>query len=82
LIYNPFFVTLPFETNLSFRMNKLAFILEQIWLALSLFCLGLGVWATVKVGFSTSYVFFVLAVVALLMYFLRRNRRKRLENQQ
>ncbi|MEW5845754.1 MAG: hypothetical protein AB1777_05740 [Bacteroidota bacterium] len=63
-------------------MNKLAFILELIWLALSLFCLGLGIWATAKSGFSSSYMFFVLAVIALLMYFLRRSRRKRLENQQ
>jgi len=63
-------------------MNKLAFILELIWLALSLFCLGLGIWATSNTGFSKSYMFFVLAVIALLMYFLRRSRRKRMENQQ
>ncbi|HQE54029.1 MAG: LPXTG cell wall anchor domain-containing protein [Tenuifilum sp.] len=63
-------------------MNKLAFILELIWLALALFCLGMGIWATYKTGFSNSYMFLVMALVALLMYFLRRSRRKRLENQQ
>ncbi|HOK62047.1 hypothetical protein [Tenuifilum sp.] len=61
-------------------MNKLAFILELIWLALALFCLGMGIWATYK-GLSNSYMFFVMAVVALLMYFLRRSRRKKMENQ-
>ncbi|MBC7124124.1 MAG: hypothetical protein H5T24_00715 [Bacteroidales bacterium] len=62
-------------------MNKLAFILELIWLALALFCLGMGIWATYK-GFSNSYMFFAMALVALLMYFLRRSRRKKMENQQ
>lgn len=63
-------------------MNKLAYILELIWLGLSVFCLGVGFWATYKSGFAISYMFFVLAAVALLMYLFRRSRRKKMESQQ
>lgn len=58
-------------------MNKLPIILEYIWLGLSVFCVALGIHAIVKVG-NTSQVsttFFILAILALLMFFIRRKRR-------
>lgn len=62
-------------------MNSLAKILEFIWLVLAFFCLGFGIYATIATGFSQSYMFFALALVAFLMYLLRRVRRKKQENQ-
>ncbi|HPD94326.1 MAG: hypothetical protein H6537_02310 [Bacteroidales bacterium] len=62
-------------------MNKVTFILELIWLGLAIACLGLGIHSTLKFGFSISYMFYILAVVAFLMYLLRRYRRKKIENQ-
>ncbi|MDD2279095.1 MAG: hypothetical protein PHD06_01650 [Bacteroidales bacterium] len=57
-------------------MSKLAVVLEIIWLILAFICVGFGIYITVKVGFNQSYMFFILSVVALLMYTLRRHKRK------
>lgn len=59
-------------------MSKLSLVLEVIWLGLSLFCIGIGVHSTLKVGFEQSYMFFILSVVAAFMYGLRRYKRKQL----
>lgn len=56
-------------------MNKLPIILEYIWLALSLFCVSLGIHATVNRGINVGRGFFFLAALALLMFFFRRFRR-------
>jgi hypothetical protein len=44
-------------------MNKLAYILELIWLGLAIFCLGVGIYATVKSGIAVSYMFFILCAL-------------------
>ena len=56
-------------------MNKLPVILEFIWLALSVFCVALGIHSTIKYGFKVGRSFFVLAALALLMFYIRRRRR-------
>ncbi|MGD9976404.1 MAG: hypothetical protein AB7S54_00510 [Bacteroidales bacterium] len=57
-------------------MDKLAYVLELIWLVLTFFCIGMGVYVTVKLGFSKmSYTFFILGALAFAMYFIRRRRR-------
>ncbi|MDD3567504.1 MAG: hypothetical protein PHT92_03800 [Bacteroidales bacterium] len=63
-------------------MNSIHKVLEYIWLILSVVCLGMAIHATLKVGFGQSYMFYILAVVALLMFFLRRSRRKANESKQ
>ncbi|MDX9770730.1 MAG: hypothetical protein RBT19_10215 [Tenuifilaceae bacterium] len=63
-------------------MNSIHKVLEYIWLILSVICLVLAIHATLKIGFAQSYMFFILAVVALLMFFLRRFRRKSNESNQ
>jgi membrane protein implicated in regulation of membrane protease activity len=60
-------------------MNKLAYILELIWLGLAVFCIGVGIYATINTGFQTSYMFFVLSALAIIMYFIRRRRRLNME---
>ncbi|MGE0077730.1 MAG: hypothetical protein AB7S48_07720 [Bacteroidales bacterium] len=56
-------------------MEKLAYFLELIWLGLAIFCLSVGIYATIKSGFSVSYMFFILSVLAVAMYYMRRRRR-------
>lgn len=60
-------------------MKGIAYILEMIWLVLTIFCLALGIYETVRNGLASSYILFLLALLAGLMYFIRRGRRKKLE---
>lgn len=57
-------------------------IMEAIWLVLSAGCLGIGIYSGLEVGFSKSYMFFLLSVAALLMFALRRFKRKHQEKNQ
>lgn len=61
-------------------MNKLPIILEYIWLALSVFCLVLGIHSTIKFGLSVSYMFFALTVLAFIMFIIRRYKRLKSPN--
>lgn len=63
-------------------MSKLAVVMEVIWIILALICIGFGVYSTLKVGFSQSYMFFILSIVAVLMFMLRRYKRKQLTSNQ
>jgi hypothetical protein len=56
-------------------MNKLTYIIEIVWLVLAIFCLAMGTYASIRIGFDQSYMFYILSVMALLMYLLRRYRR-------
>lgn len=49
--------------------------MEIVWFVLGGFVLFLGVEKTIDSGLAESWQFFVLAVLALLMYLYRRNRR-------
>ncbi len=62
-------------------INGAARILESLWLVLSLICLGTGVYNTLQNGFRDSVLFFIFALIALLMYLLRRNMRKNKDTQ-
>ncbi len=63
-------------------MSIIPRILEVVWLLLAAICLGFAIYATVTVGFNQSYMFFILALVAVLMYFIRRHRRRTLASNQ
>ncbi|MDX9845440.1 MAG: hypothetical protein RBT74_00540 [Tenuifilaceae bacterium] len=63
-------------------MSIIPRILEVVWLILAVVCLGFAIYATVTVGIDQSYMFFVLALVAVLMYFIRRHRRRTLTSNQ
>ncbi|MFW6224916.1 MAG: hypothetical protein ACOC4B_01465 [Bacteroidota bacterium] len=55
-------------------------IFKGIWLVLSLLCLGLGAMHTIRDGFDQGYIFFVFAVVAFLLFLVRRSWSKRNKN--
>jgi 4-amino-4-deoxy-L-arabinose transferase-like glycosyltransferase len=57
-------------------VKGLAYILEMIWLLLTVFLVALGIYETVRNGFASSYLLFLLALLSALMYFARRRRRK------
>lgn len=49
--------------------------LEITWLVLSVVLLGIGIKMTISAGFHQSFSPFALAVLSILMYLLRRNKR-------
>lgn len=51
-------------------------VMEGVWLVLAFFCLVVGIRSTIILGFDKSYMWFILTVVAALMYLLRRFKRK------
>lgn len=48
---------------------------EYVWLSLAVLCFAAAIHQTFKLGFSESYVFFIFAVMAFLMYYIRRTLR-------
>lgn len=60
-------------------MKGFAYILEMIWLLLTVFLVALVLYETVRNGFASSYILFLLALLAGLMYFIRRRRREKPE---
>jgi len=60
-------------------MNKrTAHILEIFWLIIAILSLGAGIHQTITEGLGESWLFFLITVVGFLMFFLRRNLRKKL----
>jgi len=55
--------------------SNAAHILEVVWFVLGGFVLFIGVEKTIDGGIGESWQFFVLSVLALLMYYFRRNKR-------
>ncbi len=49
-------------------------IMEYIWLVLVVVCMVLGVLSTIKKGIENSYPFFILSILAIAMFYLRRKR--------
>jgi len=56
--------------------NKLPKIIEVTWLITSIICLLTGIHQTFYEGFSKSYLFFIFAIIAYLMYYFRKYMRK------
>lgn len=59
------------------KINNIArFTLEILWLAISLVSLGMGIYRTWLLGISESYPFFIISVIAILMFTYRRYLRR------
>lgn len=56
--------------------NSLPKILEIIWLITSLLCLTAAVHQTIYEGISKSYLLFIFALIAFLMFLFRKHTRK------
>jgi hypothetical protein len=50
-------------------------ILEIFWLILAGLTAFMGVYATVRNGFKSAYVFFIMAILSFLLYLARRTLR-------
>ena len=59
---------------------KISYIIEIIWLVTAILCLLLGIRKTVEYGFSGGYIFYILSVIAFIMYSLRHYLRKSQKN--
>lgn len=51
-------------------------ILEISWLILAIFSILIAIIETIRVGFANCYHFYIFFIVAIFVYFLRRNHRK------
>lgn len=56
---------------------QIGFVLEIFWLTVFVAAFIKSIADTFRYGISESYEFFILSALALLLYFLRRNLRKR-----
>ena len=49
-----------------------AYILQILWLVVSILSLFSGIHKTIHFGFKQSYLFFIFTLIALFMYFYRK----------
>jgi len=61
--------------------KKAAHILEIFWLIIAILSLGAGIHQTYYEGISRSWLFLIITLLALGMYYLRRNLRKKTEDE-
>ncbi len=54
-------------------------IMEYVWLVVAIISLGFGVHATIHKGIGESYVFGIMFIFTVLIYFWRRNLRRKEE---
>jgi len=59
------------------KSNNISFILEIFWLIIAVFLAILGIVNFIKSGFYTSYMFFIMAISATLLYYARRYMRRK-----
>jgi hypothetical protein len=45
---------------------------QYVWLVTWIICIAAGIQQTIKLGFSKSYIFFVLAIFAFGFYWIRK----------
>lgn len=60
--------------------KKFAHILEIVWLVLAIASVAAGTHKTINTSFKESYLFFIMTLICLMMYALRRGMRKYNEN--
>lgn len=56
--------------------------MKHLWMIIAIMCLIAGIHRTWLLGIRESYLFFIFAMVALLMYLLRNDMGKRNKNKQ
>ena len=56
--------------------EKISIIIEYIWLGAFVLSIIAGIHKTYNHGFKQSWLFFAIAVVSVLMFFIRRHLRK------
>jgi cytochrome bd-type quinol oxidase subunit 2 len=56
--------------------KKFAFILEIVWLVLAILGAVAAIHKTYNASFKESYLMYIIAIICILMYFVRRGTRK------
>ncbi len=62
-------------------MNKVNLLFEILWLVTGLISLGMGIHASITAGFEKSYIFFIIAFFAAIIYLVRRKLRRTSRNE-
>ena len=57
-------------------------IMEVFWLAAAVFTLGLAIYLINEVGFSEGAIYLAMPVVSVILWYMRRNFRRRLQQQE
>jgi len=57
------------------KSNNLNNILEIFWLIITILTLVTGIHSSFKHGFKNSYIFFIMTILAFLLYLARRTLR-------
>ncbi len=63
------------------KKNRISYSMEILWLIIALVCLLMAVKKTIFTGWRDSFMFYILSILAVLMYLLRRYVRKTQKNQ-
>ena len=63
------------------KISKIFYGIEFLWFFLALVAIAIAVYETIKSGFQQSYMFFIIAGIAIVMFFIRRTIRKIREQQ-
>jgi uncharacterized membrane protein YhaH (DUF805 family) len=53
------------------KSNNLNHVLEVFWLIVAMLTAIMGIFALVRHGFKSSYMFFLMAIVSFLLYYAR-----------
>jgi hypothetical protein len=57
--------------------KKVTFILEIFWLIAAILGFVTGIYETTRHGLKESWMFFLITAIGLIMYYMRRNLRKK-----
>jgi hypothetical protein len=58
------------------KKEKLSIVIELAWLLMAAFCIIAGIIYQSKIGFDKVWLFYVLGVISIGMFFVRRQQRK------
>jgi len=56
-------------------------ILKGIWFTMFILCTGLGIMHTIRDGIERSYIFFIFAAIAIVLFLVRHHWGKKYKNQ-
>lgn len=62
------------------KSNNIHYLLEVFWLIMAILLIVIGLFNLYKDGFDASYMFFIMAFLAALLYLARRYLRKKPNN--
>ena len=63
-------------------MNKLIIFLERMWLMVAIVCLILAGYKAITIGIEDGAYFFLFAILATVLFLIRRRMRIRMQRQQ